>query len=88
MTLDTLLTEARGWLADCGLRVPEDDVHLALKVDREYDGGWEGFVAADGSILPQEIFDEVKSKFPQPVFETLYPAPDPTPTGDPKLLVL
>jgi hypothetical protein len=81
--LDTLLTEARGWLADCGSSVPEWDRSVALKVDRNYDGGWPEFVRADPDADEAAVYAEVKDRWGTVALELLYPAPDPTPTGDP-----
>lgn len=81
--LDTLLQEAAGWLSDCGMRVPETETALALKVNRTFDGGWEFFVAADPTLDRQAVFEDVRRRFPRDVWDALYPAPDPTPTGDP-----
>lgn len=80
--LDQLLKEARGWLADCGLRVPEEPTALLLKINREYAGGWPEFVRADPDVIPCGVQAEIDVRYPRLV-EFLYPQPDPTPTGDP-----
>lgn len=85
--LDSMIKEGRAWLYDCGSRVPENDIHLVLKVNRDYDGGWPEFVRADPDANQQEVYDEVERRYPGAVLEALYPAGDPTPTGDPGLIL-
>jgi hypothetical protein len=80
--LDILLTEARGWLADCGMRVPDDTTALLLKVNRSTDGGWPAFVQCDPDASEAAVYAEMELRYPQ-LLEFLYPQPDPTPTGDP-----
>lgn len=50
MNFDTaLMTEARGWLLDCGadpdLVDEATDLAVHREVDRHYEGGWPQFVA-------------------------------------------
>ena len=82
MTLDNLLREGRGWLADCGLRVPPQGLDVALKVEREYDGGWPEFVRADPDADEAAAYAAVEERWPH-ALDILYPQGDPTPTGDP-----
>lgn len=85
--LDNLIREARGWLADCGLRVPDQDIPVVLKVDREYEGGWPEFVRADPDANERAVYDEIVRRYPVGMTMELYPTPDSTPTGDPGLIL-
>lgn len=86
--LDELLKEARGWLADCGSRVPDQDIPLVLKVNRDYDGGWPAFVRADPDASEQEVYDEVERRYPVGITSILYPDGPCDPQGDPGKLYL
>lgn len=50
----TLLAEARGWLADCGLECATDELgeaEVLLAVELAYDGGLAGFLDAIAPLL-------------------------------------
>lgn len=81
--LDTLLQEAAGWLSDCGMRVPETETALALKVNRTFDGGWLGFVQCDPDADVAVIWLLCVRRFGLETANLLFPQPDPTPNGDP-----
>ena len=54
-TNDQVMTEARGWVQDC-VGNPEDvdgapAEDVVLYVDREYAGGWAGFLADSEVVL-------------------------------------
>jgi hypothetical protein len=47
------LAEARGWLADCGMRADlMTDAAVISTVGRAYDGGWVGFLADTACLVP------------------------------------
>jgi hypothetical protein len=48
--LEELLKEARGWLADCGMKVIASDMAVISMTNCHYEGGWIEFIAADPSI--------------------------------------
>lgn len=74
--LDLLIREARGWLADCddGLAIEtmRETTVIGL-VHRYFEGGWQGFVAADPSAQPNTVAAEIGYRYGQQFADMIYP---------------
>jgi hypothetical protein len=56
--LPAVLREARGWIADVTDEVPDSvtDGTVIILIDKNFDGGWKGFIASDQTLDPAVIW--------------------------------
>ncbi len=52
-TTEAVIQEARDWLTDCDLYVPNSTGNVIATVDRAYDGGWRQFLLNTFALTEQ-----------------------------------
>jgi hypothetical protein len=64
--LDSLVREARGWLADCGCSTRGMDATRVIRtVHWNYEGGWQEFVLADPEASPGAVQAAMAERYGQ-----------------------
>lgn len=60
-----VVTEARGWLLDCGAPAVRSmsNADVLRMVARHYDGGWRAFVAADPDLTFADVDTAVRARY-------------------------
>jgi hypothetical protein len=74
MLLDSVLRDARGWIADVTDEVPADvtDGAVIILIDKNFEGGWKGFIASDQTLNPAVIESQVRESFRSEFVNSIY----------------